>query len=466
MRWGIYLRISLDREGKRAGVERQRADALGIIEREDPTAEVVEFEDNDVSAWSGIARPGYEQLLAAVAAGELDKIAAYHSDRLWRSVADQQAFLMVAREGGLKEVITVSQRFDPADADDEFSSTILVAVAQKESANTSRRMKRAQAAKAERGEFHGGPRAFGHSTDRSTLEEDEAELIRDAAGRVLRGESMRSVVIDWNRRGIRSARGVPWRVDSMRDLLRQPRLAGLREHHGDLHEATWPPILDRETWRRLVLMFEARQRGPNGSTRSARKNLLSGMLRCHKCGQSLVGTGDRYRCQAPGSGGCAGATVRILHADAAVRDQVIDYLDSPQFAKALTRAQQIAAKADAGISKALDQLTKDRAQLRELGDAFADGTLPRSEYKRLTERVRRRLSENESVVSRFDAAAVAPGLGFFGDEGAKLRSAWDAMVLQERRDVLHALVERIVVLPARPPLNRFKADRLEIHWRF
>ena len=466
MRWGIYLRISLDRGGKRAGVERQRADALAIVEREDPTADVVEFEDNDVSAWSGVARPAYARMLAGVAAGQLDKIAAYHSDRLWRSVADQQAFLMVARDGGLKEVLTPGQRFDPADADDEFASTIMVAVAQKESANTSRRMKRAQAAKAERGEFHGGPRAFGHSTDRTALVDDEAELIHEAARRVLRGESMRSVVMDWNGRGLKSTRGVPWRVDSMRDLLRQPRLAGLREHHGQLYEAAWPPILDRVTWQRLTVMFEARKRGPNGSTRSARKNLLSGMLRCHKCGQRLVGTGDRYRCSAPGSGGCSGATVRIVHADAAVRDQILDYLDSPAFAKALDRAQRAAAKSDAGISKALDQLAKDRAQLTELGDAFADGTLSRTEYKRLTDRVRARIAENEAMASKFDAAAAAPGVGALADQGAKLREAWGAMTLQERRDVLRALVDHVVVLPAPPPVNRFNPDRLDVRWRF
>ncbi len=466
MRWGIYLRISLDRDGRRAGVERQRADALAIVGREDPTAEVVEFEDNDVSAWSGVERPAYERMLAEVAAGQLDKIAAYHPDRLWRSVADQQAFLMVARDGGLKAVLTPGQRFDPADADDEFASTIMIAVAQKESANTSRRMKRAQAAKAERGEFHGGPRAFGHSVDRTALENDEAELIREAAGRVLRGESMRSVVMDWNSREIKSTHGVPWRVDSMRDLLRQARLAGLREHHGELHEATWPPILDRVTWQRLTAMFEARKRGPNGSTRSARKNLLSAMLRCHKCGQSLVGTGDRYRCNAPGAGGCAGATVRIVHADAAVRNQVLEYLDSPAFTRALARAQRAAAKSDAGISKALDLLANDRAQLTELGDAFADGTLSRSEYKRLTDRVRARIEENEARASRFDAAAAAPGVGALAGQGAKLRSAWEAMTLQERRDVLRALIDHIVVLPAPPPLNKFNPDRLDIRWRF
>ena len=67
-RAAIYSRISRDFTGERAGVARQeedcraKASALGW--------EVVRvFVDNDVSAYSGKRRPGYQTMLQAIEAG-------------------------------------------------------------------------------------------------------------------------------------------------------------------------------------------------------------------------------------------------------------------------------------------------------------------------------------------------------------------------------------------------------------
>jgi resolvase-like protein len=68
-RAAIYTRISRDLTGERAGVARQeedcraKASALGW--------EVMEvFVDNDISAYSGRARPGYQALLKAARTGK------------------------------------------------------------------------------------------------------------------------------------------------------------------------------------------------------------------------------------------------------------------------------------------------------------------------------------------------------------------------------------------------------------
>ena len=274
LRAGIYVRISLDRQGKRAGVERQIADCRRLCESEGWSV-VSTYEDNDRSAFSGRQRPEYERLLRDVASEELDVVVAWHSDRLWRDVMEQQAFLVLGRQSSLKLVATPGQRFDPGDADDSFMSTVIAAVAQKESADKSRRMTRKQVEKAERGEFHGGARAYGHTADRKAVVTSEAKVIREAARRVLRGESVRSVTLDLNRRGIKTARGGTWRQDVLSDLLQQPRLAGLREYHGEVvGQAAWPRILDRDTHERLQALFRSRKLGPR--TRAVQKHLLTG----------------------------------------------------------------------------------------------------------------------------------------------------------------------------------------------
>jgi DNA invertase Pin-like site-specific DNA recombinase len=64
----VYLRISEDRTGSEAGVDRQREDCLELCARLGDVAPEV-FVDNDVSAYSGRRRPGYLGLLERVRLG-------------------------------------------------------------------------------------------------------------------------------------------------------------------------------------------------------------------------------------------------------------------------------------------------------------------------------------------------------------------------------------------------------------
>lgn len=466
MRAAIYTRISLDRQGKRAGVERQLDDCRALC-RSRRWKVVGTFEDNDRSAYSGRARPEYQALVAAVAGGDVDVVVAAHSDRLWRSVVEQQAFLGIARDAGLRLVATPGQDFDPASADDEFMSTIQAAIARRESAGTARRMARRQLEKAQRGEFHGGARAFGHTKDRSRVVAREADAIRDAAQRVLAGESFRSVMLDWNKRGIRTPRGNEWRHDTFTSLLRQARLAGLREHHGEVvGPATWPAILDTETHEQLARIIDGRRRGPKG--RPARKHLLTGFIRCH-CGARMVASPNergvtRYVCPPRGNGkGNACTSIVGHHAHDAATDLVLDYLDSADFKRAITRAQRAASSADRSATTVRGKLAKDRARLATLGESFADGELDRPEYRRLSARVQQRIDEAERQLDRVDG--MAPSARWRG-QGAVLREAWEHMTLDERREVLGAVVDHFVVRPAVRPVNVFRPDRVELVPRF
>jgi site-specific DNA recombinase len=464
VRAGVYVRISLDREGRRAGVERQRADCLALCERKGwHVASEHIYEDNDKSAFDGAVRPNYDRLCGDVTDGSLDVVVAYAQDRLWRDVVEQQLFLADGRKAGLKLVATPTGEFDPADADGEFVSTVLAAASRKASQDTRRRMKRKQLEKAQRGEAHGGRRGFGHTQDRMKTVPAEAKLIREAARRMLRGESMRSVVMDWRSKNIRTATGVDWTVPSLADLMRQPRLMGLREHHGTLYDTKWAVLLDRDTWERVQAIAAARKMP---GKRAVRKHILTGILRCSKCGAPMRGGrkdgAPRYLCTAPGihKEGCGGTVILGEAADDVVRDLVLEYIDTPQLAKALERLGK--SSTDGDIGRLVESLEKDRAKLAELGDAYADNELDRAEYQRLTERVKQRVEANEKKLTN---VASVPQLEFLG-QGAKLRKAWDHLSLDERRDVLTSVLDHVVVLPAERPVNRFQPGRLRPVFRF
>jgi site-specific DNA recombinase len=169
-------------------------------------------------------------------------------------------------------------------------------------------MKRQTLQAAEKGLPHPtGRRAFGERGRRRVKDEDgnlksvpvvsearaarERELIREAASRILAGDSLRGIVTDWNARGIAAADGGQWRNSPLRRVLLSPRVAGYREYHGKLYPGDptrLPPILDDQTWEavRTILTDLSRRTSVGGGQPP---HLLTGLLRCGICDRPLRG---------------------------------------------------------------------------------------------------------------------------------------------------------------------------------
>src|SRR5215470_15427110 len=80
---GIYARISSDREGDQLGVTRQIEDCRRFAERCGYAVADV-YVDDDISAWSGKARPEFERMLDDLRGRRIGAVLAWHLDRLTR----------------------------------------------------------------------------------------------------------------------------------------------------------------------------------------------------------------------------------------------------------------------------------------------------------------------------------------------------------------------------------------------
>jgi len=104
---------------------------------------------------------------------------------------------------------------------------------------------------------------------------------------VLAGESIRSIVRDWNARQIPSSSGKTWQMSSLRGMITGPRIAGRRVFRGaDTGPAVWPAIITYEEHLQILATIgnpriTARGRPPT--------QLLTSMLRCGLRGATLTG---------------------------------------------------------------------------------------------------------------------------------------------------------------------------------
>jgi site-specific DNA recombinase len=212
----IYCRISDDRAGQALGVQRQEQDGRALAERRGwPVAGV--YIDNDRSAYSGKPREEYERLLTDIETGAIDGVIAYQLDRLYRRPVELEHFITLADAHGV-HLATVAGDIDLSTAQGRSFARTLGNAAAYESEIKGERIRRMHEQLAEAGKLSGGgSRPLGFEDDRVTVRESEAALIRTAARRVLAGDSMRSIVNEWNENGIRTSYGRLWQKHGDRD---------------------------------------------------------------------------------------------------------------------------------------------------------------------------------------------------------------------------------------------------------
>lgn len=106
MRAAVYTRISQDATGQRAGVTRQLEDCETLADQ--LGWEVTHrYSDNDLSAYSGGTRPGFEAMLKAMADSEFGAVICWHPGRLFTSMKDLERLIPIA-EGRRVQLRTVN----------------------------------------------------------------------------------------------------------------------------------------------------------------------------------------------------------------------------------------------------------------------------------------------------------------------------------------------------------------------
>jgi len=106
MRAAVYTRISQDATGQRADVARQLQDCEALADRLGWTV-THRYGDNDLSAYVGSTRPGFEAMLKAMADSEFGAVICWHPDRLFRSMEDLERLIGTA-EGHQVQLRTVN----------------------------------------------------------------------------------------------------------------------------------------------------------------------------------------------------------------------------------------------------------------------------------------------------------------------------------------------------------------------
>jgi DNA invertase Pin-like site-specific DNA recombinase len=175
-----------------------------------------------------------------------DTLVVWKFDRLGRNLVDLVQTIETLLARGVK-VRSLTEGLDLSTPMGKFGFQVLAAAAEFERNLIIERTTAGLRTKIEAGQVVTGPRLYGFTDDGVTHVEHEAIIIREIVRRVRAGESIHGIVDDLNAREIPTATGGSWRRYGLRELFRNPRLAGLHSYKGKvLGPGTWEPIISVE----------------------------------------------------------------------------------------------------------------------------------------------------------------------------------------------------------------------------
>lgn len=263
-------------------------------------------------------RPAFRAWLDDGRTGRANALLTYHADRVTREGVNVAAMVLDVVEGKdptTGKVLDAPVRLatvDGLDSRDESYRMRLVFAAEMARSERERIKARNIATRARliaAGRHTGGPVPFGCQVvvrdggkylQRCDV---EADLLGEAAGRLIRGDGMRTVTRWLNLAGHRTRRGTQWQRSSLRATLLS---AATREH-----------VLSLATYRALEVRLspkdEDKARFAGG--RPVAHLLAGGLALCASCGRKMTTSAGRYICSST-SGGFTCSRIMTIGADA------------------------------------------------------------------------------------------------------------------------------------------------------
>ena len=474
--------MSEDKSGEGLGLDRQRQACAELCERRgwELIAELPETQ----SASDTRVRPQFARLLDMIDSRELDAVVVYHADRLARRLVDLETIIERCERAAVT-IATVSGDLDLSTDAGRLNARILISVARAEIERKSQRQRDAATQAAEQGRpAGGGRRAYGYNADGLHLDPTEAPVVADLFRRWVAGETLGELTRWLDTEGIRTPRGHRWSTGSLRELLCNPRYAGLRGVRRVAHDdhgrplyfasghprrerwhhiygpAVWDGIVDEPTWRAALERIQDPARRAH-YVGNARRYLAPGLFVCGTCDRKLITGTQQY-----GRAIKCPSYHHVNRKAGMIEDFVVDVaLERLRRADAIDLVQR---RVDSGpdLRALRDETEALRTRLNGLAGDYALGVLTRDQVATATKVATDRMTGIDTIVA---AAGRVDVVTRFVGTGRDPREVWDSpdCTLMMKRGLIDALMVVRVLSGkrGRPKDGVIDPSTIDIQWR-
>jgi DNA invertase Pin-like site-specific DNA recombinase len=491
MRVALYARVSSEKQDTDLSLSAQLKSLREYAARNGHEV-VREFVDEAESGRS-IDRPGFKQMIATARQkpAPFEAILVWKLSRFARNREDSIIYKSLLRKQGI-QVISINEPVEDTPSG-RLLEGIIEVIDEFYSANLGQDVTRGMRENASRGFFNGSRVPFGFvgakvkdgQMLRTTLTPDleKAPIIRRIFTECAGGKGIKEIVKGLNRDGVPAPNGRRWAISSVHRLLTSEAYIGrlVWGKRGRITSATqtpvrvdnaWPAIVDPDLFDQVQHLLKERAPKMIPPATVSSRYLLSGLVRCGRCGASVIGQaaksgrfhyyvcGTAYR---QGKEGCPAQMVPKNYLEQFVVDRIKSYILTDEHLKELVELVNGELSASGRyfrerLSGLEAQINHWQARLErlyeslELGAFHPDELAPRiREVRSKTEMLSRAKAEVEEAMhthraQELDAATV---LEYVKD----LRHLLDESPIMEQKTFLKSFVQSIELDGAEVTVN-------------
>jgi len=462
----IYTRISTDEENQPTSLHSQRERLQAFCQAQEGWRIVAHKQDQ--ATGTKLDRPGLQAALDLARSGAVDMLLVYRVDRLSRKV---RQLAQLAEELDTLNVVlrSATEPFDTGSAAGRMMLQMLAVFAEFEHATIVDRISAGIERRAKEGRWFGGRPPFGYtfSSEERVLVPDpvKAPVVRRVFDLYARKRLGTSTIAQLLHDEGAPAPSAGWGHPGVHWIINNPTYVGKIRWRDKVFDGIHEPLVDEFTFAKAQAILA--ERGEHAKRRgNASDFLLSGLLRCGKCGKAYIGmsangNGGRYHyyaCtgrQKYGPKACTGERLPRDKVDEAVIHQLVSiYRDKDIVADAITDANAETEKRRPEFEQRLAsigaEITRAEQALERYYEAFEQGKLsPERCEDRLT-RLQARLDDlhaqqAELALAAPDEATHAATPALVAEVADLLESVLDDGDPQKAKALLRLLIDELRV---------------------
>jgi site-specific DNA recombinase len=446
---------------------------------------VKEYVDEAESGRS-IDRPGFKQMIvtARQKPSLFEAILVWELSRFARNREDSIIYKSLLRKQGI-QVISINEPVEDTPSG-RLLEGIIEVIDEFYSANLSQDVLRGMRENAGRGFCNGGRAPYGYIrvkvqdgvTSRTKLKPDPktAPIVQRIFQECLAGKGLKAIARGLNADALASSTGKKWGTTSIEKIVhneaytgalvwgKRPRTQGAKNRFASLRtEDAWAPLIDQTLFAQVQAKLAARAPQAIHPREVDSPYLLSGIMRCGKCGAAMVGHrgGYRYRyymcgnARRKGREVCPSPILRKDKVEGFVINRIKDCILTEDNLEELVRLTseelaQTCAEEREKLELLQAQIAEADSRLGRLYDALETGEFNSGElapriqalFQRKEELLQAKADAEETL--RYQAVDMA-----------------DRQVVRDYVDDLRGLLERSSIIEQRGLLKSF-VDRIEV----
>lgn len=379
------------------------------------------FLDEGISGRSTGKREAFNKMISLAKSNPkpFDVILVWKYSRFARNREDSVVYKSMLRKQCHIDVISISEPV----GDDKMSilfESMIEAMDEYYSINLAEEVRRGMTEKAKRGGVLSVP-PYGYEIKDGeySIVESEAEIVRNAFISYANGEGFLSIAKKLNSMGVRTRRGKLIENRTIDYWLNNPTYIGKtrwnpkghlgRNFNSDtviISRSNHPPIIDNETWdivQERIAAVKEKHRKYMRDASDGISHWLTGVLRCGKCGSTLVNCGGFFYCSKKLKGICKGTGgVSVNKISEIITDKLKEILECDDMMFELS--VQPEEKKMLSSEKIIKNKIKDeKTRLQRVKTAYEEGADTIDEYKENKNRIGKELKRLENLLSEKSA---------------------------------------------------------------